>query len=137
MSTYRWKGSVERDAERQLVIKTTRDASRSKRLRLLHPYEPEFVVIESSGSTACWVATSNPDRREYCGRPKGPAYCQSGRPPTNDAAGATGTNTIGSTDTKTIPIVTSEKLFLMIGMLPKSRPAPRQSPTQPTAPIAL
>jgi periplasmic divalent cation tolerance protein len=61
MSTYRWKGSVERDAERQLVIKTTRDrvAALEARLRLLHPYElPEFVVIGvESGSDAYlqWV----------------------------------------------------------------------------------
>ena len=54
MSTYRWKGSVERDAERQLVIKTTRDriAALETRLRLLHPYElPEFVVIGVEGGS--------------------------------------------------------------------------------------
>ena len=38
---------------------------------------------------------------------------------------ATSSNTIGRTDTKTMPIVTSEKLFLTIGMLPKNQPAPR------------
>jgi periplasmic divalent cation tolerance protein len=56
MSTYRWKAGVERDAERQLVIKTSRDrvAALEARLRLLHPYElPEFVVIGvESGSDA-------------------------------------------------------------------------------------
>jgi periplasmic divalent cation tolerance protein len=54
MSTYRWKESVERDAERQLVIKTTRDriAALEARLRLLHPYElPEFVVIGVEGGS--------------------------------------------------------------------------------------
>ena len=41
--------------------------------------------------------------------------------------GARNSNSIGRTDTKTIPIVTSEKLFLMIGTLPKNQPAPRHS----------
>jgi periplasmic divalent cation tolerance protein len=61
VSTYRWKGQVERDAERQLVIKTTGDrlSDVEARLRALHPYElPELVVIAASGSDpyAAWVA---------------------------------------------------------------------------------
>jgi len=61
MSTYRWKGGVERDVERQIVIKTARDrvAALEARLRQLHPYElPEFVVIAvEAGSDAYlrWV----------------------------------------------------------------------------------
>ena len=58
MSTYRWKGSVERGAERQLVIKTTRDrvAALEARLRLLHPYElPEFVVIGVEGGSDAYL----------------------------------------------------------------------------------
>lgn len=60
-STYRWKGQVERDAERQVVIKTTRDRLEAlrKRLHELHPYElPEFLVLDiTSGSDAYldWV----------------------------------------------------------------------------------
>jgi periplasmic divalent cation tolerance protein len=61
MSTYRWKGTVEREAERQIVIKTTRDrhAALEARLRELHPYElPEFVVLEATASEAyaAWVS---------------------------------------------------------------------------------
>ena len=59
-STYRWKGSVEREAERQVVIKTTRARLNDleARLRSLHPYElPEFVVLEGEASEAygAWV----------------------------------------------------------------------------------
>jgi periplasmic divalent cation tolerance protein len=60
ISTYRWKGQVEREPERQLVIKTTaeRVSDLEARLRALHPYElPEFMVIAASGSDAYakWV----------------------------------------------------------------------------------
>jgi len=58
MSTYRWKGTVERDAERQLVIKTSRDrvAAIEARLRLLHPYElPELVVIGVEGGSDAYL----------------------------------------------------------------------------------
>ena len=60
-STYRWQGAVQREAERQVVIKTTRErlSDLEARLRTLHPYElPEFVVIAASGSDAylTWVS---------------------------------------------------------------------------------
>jgi periplasmic divalent cation tolerance protein len=47
-SIYRWKGSVEREEERLLVIKTTRDRFEALRLALvqLHPYEvPELIAL--------------------------------------------------------------------------------------------
>lgn len=47
-SVYRWEGKIEFEAERQLVIKTSRDrvADLWDRVRELHPYEvPEFIVI--------------------------------------------------------------------------------------------
>jgi periplasmic divalent cation tolerance protein len=59
-STYRWKGQIECDAERQIVIKTTREqlAKLEARLGALHPYElPEFVAIAADASDmyAKWV----------------------------------------------------------------------------------
>ena len=59
MSTYRWKGQVERDPERQVVIKTTRDRVRDleSRIRALHPYElPEFIVLASDGGSERYLA---------------------------------------------------------------------------------
>jgi periplasmic divalent cation tolerance protein len=60
-STYRWKGQIEHEAERQVVIKTTRARlpAIEERLRALHPYAlPEFVVIAADSSDAYgkWVA---------------------------------------------------------------------------------
>ncbi len=53
-SIYRWKGSVEIERERQLIIKTTAarvDALRA-RLAEIHTYEvPEFVVLPISGGS--------------------------------------------------------------------------------------
>ena len=60
-SAYRWKGAVEHEAERQLVIKTTRDrlSALEARVRALHPYElPELVVLsvdEGSAAYLRWV----------------------------------------------------------------------------------
>ncbi len=61
VSTYRWKGQIERDAERQVVIKTTRARlpDLEARLRALHPYElPEFLILDAEGSQAYarWVS---------------------------------------------------------------------------------
>ena len=56
-SVYRWKGSIEEDSERQLVIKTTSDrvAAIEARFQELHPYElPEFVVL-SAGASASYL----------------------------------------------------------------------------------
>jgi len=61
VSFYRWQGSITRDSERQLVIKTTRDrlAALENRIGALHPYElPEFLVlpvVEASAAYAAWV----------------------------------------------------------------------------------
>jgi periplasmic divalent cation tolerance protein len=59
-STYRWKGGVEREAERQLVIKTTRNRLDAVQIRVheLHPYElPEFLILGAEGSSgyAGWL----------------------------------------------------------------------------------
>jgi periplasmic divalent cation tolerance protein len=62
VSFYRWKGMVERELERQVVIKTSVDQVEAVRARLgaLHPYElPEFVVMpvaEGSVEYVKWVA---------------------------------------------------------------------------------
>jgi periplasmic divalent cation tolerance protein len=64
-SIYRWKGNVERDAERQLVIKTTAERVKAlqQRIKELHSYElPEFLVIEVSGGSDAylkWVASES------------------------------------------------------------------------------
>jgi periplasmic divalent cation tolerance protein len=66
-STYWWKGALEREAERQLVIKTTSDRlpALEKRVRELHPYElPEFIALDASAGTAYarWVADETRSR---------------------------------------------------------------------------
>ena len=60
-SIYRWKGAVEEEAERQLVIKAARARlpEIEARLRALHPYElPELVVLDAEASEAygAWVS---------------------------------------------------------------------------------
>jgi periplasmic divalent cation tolerance protein len=58
MSFYRWQGAVERDAERQLVIKTTRARlpALEARLRELHSYDlPEFLVLAVDQGSEAYV----------------------------------------------------------------------------------
>ena len=57
-SIYRWKGAVEREPERQLVIKTTRARmpELETRLRELHPYDlPELLVVAVDGGSAAYL----------------------------------------------------------------------------------
>jgi periplasmic divalent cation tolerance protein len=57
-STYRWKETVEREAERQVVIKTTGDrlTALEERLRALHPYElPELIVVDIAGGSDAYL----------------------------------------------------------------------------------
>jgi len=62
-SLYWWKGSIEEDRERQLVIKTTSDRvdAIEARFHELHPYElPEFIVLSGEASSAYlqWLQAS-------------------------------------------------------------------------------
>ena len=64
-STYRWRGKIEVELERQVVIKTARArlAALETRLRALHPYElPELIVVEAAASDAYarWVNNTTP-----------------------------------------------------------------------------
>ena len=57
-SVYRWRGRIEEDQERQIVVKTTRQqvAALEQRLRALHPYElPEFLVLATSGGSDAYL----------------------------------------------------------------------------------
>jgi len=61
VSIYRWKGTVEKEEERQLVVKTSRArvADVERRIADLHSYDlPELLVVPVQGSRAyCgWVA---------------------------------------------------------------------------------
>ena len=62
-SLYRWKGAVEEDQERQLVIKTLASLVPALYVRIskLHEYElPEFLVLDASGSDSylAWIEGS-------------------------------------------------------------------------------
>lgn len=63
-SIYRWEGSIESEAERQLVIKTSRDrvVALWDRVREMHPYDmPEFLVtpiVDGNDAYLRWVAES-------------------------------------------------------------------------------
>ena len=76
-SIYRWKGRIERDAEQQVVIKTSarRVPALEARLRELHPYAlPEFLVIRVAGGSAAylrWLGESTAAPRSATRRPGG------------------------------------------------------------------
>jgi periplasmic divalent cation tolerance protein len=63
-SVYRWRGSVEHERERQILIKTTteRVPALAARVRELHPYElPEFLVtpvVSASEGYLAWLRES-------------------------------------------------------------------------------
>ena len=63
-SVYRWEGRVDRDSERQLVIKTSRQRVDAlwERVRVLHPYDvPEFIVlpiVDGSDAYLRWIGDS-------------------------------------------------------------------------------
>ena len=53
-SVYRWEGSVHRDPEVLLIIKTTagRLANLTARIEALHPYEvPEVIAVPAAGGS--------------------------------------------------------------------------------------
>jgi periplasmic divalent cation tolerance protein len=57
-SVYSWKGKIERECERQIVIKTSdgRLDALLARIRELHPYEvPELLVIRADGGGEAYV----------------------------------------------------------------------------------
>ncbi|PYR73179.1 MAG: divalent-cation tolerance protein CutA [Acidobacteria bacterium] len=63
-SVYRWEGRVERETERQVIIKTTRDRTLAlwERVRELHPFEvPEFIVlpiVDGNDAYLRWIGES-------------------------------------------------------------------------------
>jgi periplasmic divalent cation tolerance protein len=63
-SVFRWEGRIDRDTERQMLIKTTRQRVPAlwERVRALHPYDvPEFIVlpiVDGNAEYLRWVAES-------------------------------------------------------------------------------
>jgi periplasmic divalent cation tolerance protein len=67
VSIYRWKGKVERDTERQLVMKTTRARVPvlEKRLKELHSYDVlEFIVVAAESASADYLKWLTAEVRE-------------------------------------------------------------------------
>ena len=57
-STYRWRGQVENDRERQMLMKTTAARVPALRARLheLHEYDvPEFIVVPVVGGSELYL----------------------------------------------------------------------------------
>jgi periplasmic divalent cation tolerance protein len=63
-SVYRWEGAIERETERQVIMKTSKDrvVALWERVRELHPYDvPEFVVlpvVDGNDAYLRWIAES-------------------------------------------------------------------------------
>lgn len=67
-SVYRWEEEIQEEAERQVIIKTTRGQLTAlwELLREVHPYDvPEFVVlpiVDGSDAYLKWIGdTTNPE----------------------------------------------------------------------------
>lgn len=66
-SVYRWQGEVEREIERQVVIKTTRERVPAVQacIAALHSYEvPEFVVLSVADGSTAYLAWIESETRE-------------------------------------------------------------------------
>ena len=63
-SVFRWEGRIDRDTERQMLIKTSRARVPAlwERVRALHPYDvPEFIVlpiVDGNAAYLKWLADS-------------------------------------------------------------------------------
>lgn len=63
-SVYRWEGRVQRDTERLLIIKTSRERVDTlwARVRELHPYDvPEYIVlpiVDGNDAYLRWIGES-------------------------------------------------------------------------------
>jgi len=63
-SVFRWEGRIDRDTERQMLIKTSRARVPAlwDRVRALHPYDvPEFIVlpiVDGNAAYLKWLAES-------------------------------------------------------------------------------
>lgn len=57
-SVYWWRGTIEHDRERQILMKTTtaRLEALERRVAELHPYDvPEFLVLPLTGGSAAYL----------------------------------------------------------------------------------
>jgi periplasmic divalent cation tolerance protein len=57
-SVFRWEGNIDRESERQLLIKSSRArlVALWDRVRALHPYEvPEFIVLPIVDGNAAYL----------------------------------------------------------------------------------
>lgn len=71
-SLYRWEGGIEDAAERQLVIKTSRDrlGALEARVRAEHPYAvPEFLVLPVEGGSEAYLDWLRGETRPTAGEP--------------------------------------------------------------------